>query len=145
MENLDIDSADSRQCFSSPFTIEELRKLDLALEGVAFQQLVRMPSFSDISNDLIEDQFLAAEDFLHVVIIGFWRTFWHKGGSLPLFVSGPSHPGSKFYNVENAISRERLRELRGLASMSKPGNGLKVGIKWWSLLYSSQQYYWKMS
>lgn len=126
LENLHADSAEGKQYFSSPFTTNELRKLDLALEGVPFQQLVRMPCFSEFSNDLIEDQYLAVEDFLHAIIIGLWRTFWHKSGPLPLFVSCPSHPGSKFYSVEKAISRGRHRELCGLAMMSKTGSDLKV-------------------
>ncbi|MCI59962.1 hypothetical protein A2U01_0081217, partial [Trifolium medium] len=58
--------------FNSLFTIDELRKLDMALEGVPFQQLVRMPIFSEVSEELIEDQYLAVEDFLHAVIIGLW-------------------------------------------------------------------------
>ncbi|XP_027942112.1 uncharacterized protein LOC114195883 [Vigna unguiculata] len=119
LENLNGDSADGIQSFRSPFTTDELCKLDLALEGVPFQQLVRMPIFSDISDELIEDQYLAAEDFLHAIIIGLWRTFWHKSGPLPLCVSCPSHIGSKFSSVEKAISRGRVREMRGLALISK--------------------------
>ncbi|KAK7353751.1 hypothetical protein VNO80_19203 [Phaseolus coccineus] len=119
LENLNGDSADGMQNFRSPFTTDELCKLDLALEGVPFQQLVRMPIFSDISDEFIEDQYLAAEDFLHAIIIGLWRTFWHKSGPLPLCVSCPSHVGSKFSSVEKAISRGRLREMRGLTLLSK--------------------------
>lgn len=131
LENLHADSGERKQYFSSPFTNNELRKLDLALEGVPFQQLVRMSNFSEVSDDLIEDhfiedQYLAAEDFLHAIIIGLWRTFWHKSGPLPLFVSCPSHPGSKFCSVEKAISRGRLKELCGLALMAKTGCDLKV-------------------
>ncbi|KAI9114302.1 hypothetical protein K1719_014530 [Acacia pycnantha] len=131
LQNLHADSEEREQYFSPPFTTNELRKLDLALEGVPFQQLVRMPNYSEISDDsiehhLIEDQYLAVEDFLHAIIIGLWRTFWHKSGPLPLFVSCPSHPGSKFYSVEKAISRGRLKELPGLALMAKTGCDLKV-------------------
>ncbi|KAL4295022.1 hypothetical protein AHAS_Ahas18G0286500 [Arachis hypogaea] len=127
-ENLNGDLADGRQRFSSPFTTDELHKLDIALEGVPFQQLVRMPVFSDDCDDLLEDQYLAAEDFLHAVIIGLWRTFWHRSGPLPICVSCPSYVGSKFCSVEKAISRSRARELRGLALMSKSENELKT--KW---------------
>ncbi|TKY73752.1 hypothetical protein E2542_SST02508 [Spatholobus suberectus] len=128
LENLNGDSTDGMQSFRSPFTTAELCKLDLALEGVPFQQLVRMPIFSDISDELIEDQYLAAEDFLHAIIIGLWRTFWHKSGPLPLCVSCPSHIGSKFSSVEKAISRGRLREMRGLALISKTATDSK--FKW---------------
>lgn len=128
LENLNGDSTDGLQTFSSPFTIDELRKLDLALEGVPFQQLVRMPMFSEFSDELLEDQYLAAEDFLHAVIIGLWRTFWHKSGPLPLCVSCPSYLGSKFNSVEKAISRGRLREMSGLALISKTSTDSK--FKW---------------
>lgn len=128
LENLSGDSADVSQSFSSPFTIDELRKLDLALEGVPFQQLVRMPILSEVSDDYLEDQYLAAEDFLHAIIIGLWRTFWHKSGPLPLCVSCPSHVGSKFSSVEKAMSRGRLKEMRGLALISKNESDLR--FKW---------------
>ncbi|XP_019432074.1 PREDICTED: uncharacterized protein LOC109339132 [Lupinus angustifolius] len=128
MENLNGDSKNGKQSFSSPFTIDELRKLDMALEGVPFQQLIRMPTFSDVCDDIIEDKYIAAEDFLHAVIIGLWRTFWHKSGPLPLCLSCPSHLGSKFCSVERAISRGRLREMHGLALVSKTGSDLK--FKW---------------
>ncbi|RDX85869.1 hypothetical protein CR513_32874, partial [Mucuna pruriens] len=125
LENLNGDSADGMQSFHSPFTTDELCKLDLALEGVPFQQLVRMSIFSDASDEVIEDRYLAAEDFLHAIIIGLWRTFWHKSGPLPLCVSCPSHIGSKFNSVEKAISRGRLREVSGLALMSKTATDSK--------------------
>lgn len=128
LENLNGDSADGMQSFHSPFTTDELCKLDLALEGVPFQQLIRMAPFSDVSDELIEDQYLAAEDFLHAIVIGLWRTFWHKSGPLPLCVSCPTHIGSKFSSVEKAISRGRMREMRGLALMSKIATDSK--FKW---------------
>lgn len=126
---LGISSADSvndEQVFSSPFLLDELCKLDLALEGVLFQQLFRMPCSLSQTNDLKEDQYLALEDFLHVVANGLWRTFWRKSGPLPFFVSCPRHPGSKFYSVEKAISRGRIEELCGLALLSKTGSELHV-------------------
>ncbi|CAL5204432.1 unnamed protein product [Lathyrus oleraceus] len=128
LENLSNDSAGGMGGFSSLFTMDELRKLDMALEGVPFQQLVRMPIFSEDSEEFIEDQYLAAEDFLHAVITGLWRTFWHKSGPLPLCVSCPSYPGSKFSSVEKAISRGRLREMHGLGLISKKSTSSKV--KW---------------
>ncbi|KAJ7957125.1 Kinase family protein [Quillaja saponaria] len=126
LDNLNGDSANGELYFNSPFTTDELCKLDLALEGVLFQQLVRMPCSLVVSNDLKEDQYLAIEDFLNAIVIGLWRTFWRKSGQLPLFVSCPRHPGSKFYTVEKAISRGRLSELRGLALISKPGGDVQV-------------------
>ncbi|KAL9463901.1 hypothetical protein AB3S75_001657 [Citrus x aurantiifolia] len=120
------DPPSGKQSFRSPFLMDELCRLDLALEGVLFQQLCRMPCSSYAFDDLKEDEFLAVEDFLHAIVNGLWRTFWHKSGPLPFFLSCPRHPGSKFYSVEKAISRGRIDELCGLSLMSKTGNDLHV-------------------
>ncbi|XP_022741682.1 uncharacterized protein LOC111293173 [Durio zibethinus] len=126
-ENPCVDHVTGEQSlFKSPFLIDELRKLDLALEGVLFQQLCRMPCSHYAPKGLREDEYLALEDFLHAIVNGLWRTFWRKSGPLPFFLSCLRHPGSKFYAVEKAISRGRLEELRGLALISKSGNDLKV-------------------
>ncbi|XP_022158117.1 uncharacterized protein LOC111024675 isoform X2 [Momordica charantia] len=125
VENTSSHSADDEPNFPSPFAIEELRQLDLALEGVLFQQLFRMPC-SPFSDDLIEDEFLALEDFFHAIINGLWRTFWHKSGPLPFFISCPRHLGSKFYTVEKAISRGKVGELQGLCLISRAGGELQV-------------------
>ncbi|KAG2665219.1 hypothetical protein I3760_16G120400 [Carya illinoinensis] len=127
LENSCADLANEEQHFSSPFLVDELHKLDLALEGVLFQQLYRMPcSRSLLADELKEDEYLALEDFLHVVANGLWRTFWHRTGPFPFFVSCPRHPGSKFYSVEKSISRGRLKELCGVALLSKPGGEVQV-------------------
>ncbi|KAM1561389.1 hypothetical protein ACFX1Z_004518 [Malus domestica] len=117
---------DSATGFGPPFMIDELRKLDVALEGVLFQQLVRMPCSPYVSGDPNEDEYLALEDFLHAVVSGLWHAFWHKRGELPLFVSCPRSLGSKFYSVEKAISRGGLRKLCGLALISKIGSDQQV-------------------
>ncbi|KAL5567422.1 hypothetical protein UlMin_030586 [Ulmus minor] len=122
MERSCTDSNSAEQFFSSPFTIEELRKLDIALEGVHFQQLFRMPCSPYVSDDLKEDEYLALEDFLHAITNGLWRAFWHKREQPPFFLSCPRYPGSKFYSIEKAISKGRLRELSGFALMSKLGS-----------------------
>ncbi|KAF3444229.1 hypothetical protein FNV43_RR13919 [Rhamnella rubrinervis] len=119
------DSSNSEHIFSSPFTIDELQKLDLALEGVALQQLFRMPCLPYDSDELNEDKYLAAEDFLHAIVNGLWRTFWHKKGPLPFFLSCPRYPGSKFYTLEKAMSKGRLKDLRGFALMSKHGSDIQ--------------------
>ncbi|KAJ4962958.1 hypothetical protein NE237_022897 [Protea cynaroides] len=119
-------SAESNQFFRSPFHIDELRKLDYALEGVLFQQLFRMPYSPNASDDLKEDEYLALEDFLHAAVDGLWRTFWHKSGPLPFFVSCPRHPGSKFYTVERAMMEGRTGGLCGAALIAKTGNDLQV-------------------
>ncbi|KAK9292305.1 hypothetical protein L1049_020270 [Liquidambar formosana] len=125
-ENSWADSANGEQSFRSPFLIDELRKLDFALEGVLFQQLFRMPCSPYTSDDNKEDEYLALEEFLHAIVNGLWRTFWHKSGPLPFFVSCPRHPGSKFYTVEKAIARGRIGGLCGAALISKTGSDLHV-------------------
>ncbi|CAL5365874.1 unnamed protein product [Camellia sinensis] len=127
LENLHVDTTnEGQQSFSSPFTIDELRTLDFALEGGGFQQLFRMPCSPFASDDLKEDEYLALEDFLHTMADGLWRTFWHKNAPLPYFVSCPHYPGFKFYTVEKAISRERLGGLCGAALISKTKGNLHV-------------------
>ncbi|CAI9758369.1 unnamed protein product [Fraxinus pennsylvanica] len=105
--------------FGSPFLIDELRNFDFALEGVLFQQLLRMPFPPYSSENLKEDEYLALEDFMHTAADGLWHAFWHKNKPFPYFVSCPSYPGSKFYTVEKAILRGRLGRLCGAALMSK--------------------------
>ncbi|EEF49115.1 conserved hypothetical protein [Ricinus communis] len=124
-ENLHAGSTND-QSFRSPFAIDELRKLDLALEGVLFQQLCRMPCSTYAANDSREEEYFAMEDFLHAVANGLWRTFWCKSGPMPFFLSCPYRPGSKFYTVQKAISRGKLEELRGLALITKSGRDLQV-------------------
>ncbi|KAK9111883.1 hypothetical protein Scep_019402 [Stephania cephalantha] len=111
-----------KQLVRSPFQIEELHKLDYALEGVLLQLLFRMPFSLSAADDLKEDKYLSLEDFLYTIVDGLWRTFWHKSGPLPFFVSCPCYPGSKFYTVERAVSRGRLGSLCGAALISKNGN-----------------------
>ncbi|XP_077248788.1 uncharacterized protein LOC143888297 isoform X2 [Tasmannia lanceolata] len=106
--------------------VDELRKLDYALEGVLFQQLFRMPCSVYSSDNLQENDYRALEDFLHATIDGLWRTFWQKNGPLPFFVSCPHHSGSKFYTVENAISKGRLGSLCGAALVARNGTDLQV-------------------
>lgn len=125
LENTDADTIND-QSFRSPFSIDKLCKLDLALEGVLFQQLCRMPCSPYASNDSKEDKYFAIEDFLHAVVNGLWRTFWRKNGPLPFFLSCPCRPGSKFYTVQKARSRGRLEDLSGLALISKIGTDSQV-------------------
>lgn len=122
--NLYSKSTDGEHHFSSPFSIDDLRTFDFALEGVLFQQLLRMPCPPYASENLKEDEFLALEDFLHTAAEGLWHAFWHKNKPLPYFVSFPRYPGSKFYSVEKAISRGRLEGLCGAALMSKDKGNL---------------------
>lgn len=115
----ELDPMNMEQSFPAPFEIDELQKLDLALEGVLLQQLWRLPRSPYAPNYTKEDEYLALEDFLHAIVKGLWRTFWHKSLPLPCFVSCPFRPGSKFYTIEKAISRGKLEELCGLALISR--------------------------
>ncbi|XP_042505331.1 uncharacterized protein LOC122081958 isoform X2 [Macadamia integrifolia] len=126
LEKTRSSSSESKQFFRSPFHIDEVHKLDYALEDVLFQQLFRMPYSPYASDDLNEDEYLALEDFLNAAVEGLWRTFWHKSGPLPFFVSCPRYPGSKFYTVERAIMRGRIGGLCGAALMAKNGNDIQV-------------------
>ncbi|XP_031503725.1 uncharacterized protein LOC116266595 [Nymphaea colorata] len=112
---------DNDLLFKAPFLVDELQKLDYALEGVVFQQLFRMPCTAYASDELKEDKLLALEDFLHAIADGLWRTFWSKSGPLPFFVCCPRYPGSKLYTVEKAASRGRIGSLSGAALIAKTG------------------------
>ncbi|KAL3637857.1 hypothetical protein CASFOL_018305 [Castilleja foliolosa] len=114
--------------FTSPFSLDELRIFDYALEGLPLQQLLRMPFPPYASENLREDEFLALEDFLHTSAEGLWHTFWHKNKPFPFFVSCPRYPGSKFYTIEKALSRGRLSSLSGVALISK--NTARLHARW---------------
>ncbi|KAG9444129.1 hypothetical protein H6P81_015469 [Aristolochia fimbriata] len=123
-------STNRKNLLKSPFPIDDLRKLDYALEGISFQQLFRMPYSMYASDDLKEDEFLALEDFLHAIIEGLWRTFWHRSGPIPFLVSCPRHPGSKFYTVEGAIAKGRLGSLCGAAIVARTNGTSDVHVQW---------------
>ncbi|XP_057819757.1 uncharacterized protein LOC131032735 isoform X1 [Cryptomeria japonica] len=115
-------SVDGRLLFESPFQLEELRKFDYALEGVVFQQLLRMPcaSYAPSTHDGDEaDAYLAVEDFLHTSAECLWKTFWRKDGSMPFSVSCPYGVRSKFHTAEKAIVRGKVGDLCGAALLVK--------------------------
>ncbi|XP_073041246.1 uncharacterized protein [Primulina eburnea] len=116
-DNLHGKTNPSKKRFSTLFPLDEIRTLDFALEGVLFQQLMRMPCPPYSSNNLKEDEYSALEDFLLTAAKGLWHAFWHKTKPFPYFVSCPYDHGSKFYTVEKAISRERLNRVCGAALM----------------------------
>lgn len=123
-------SLDGELLFNSPFQVEELRKFDYALEGVVFQQLLRMPCASYVSSSggCEADAYLAVEDFLHTSAESLWRTFWHKDGPMPFFISCPYGVISKFHTAEKAIVRGKVGELCGAALIKK--NGRNMHGKW---------------
>ncbi|KAL5207658.1 hypothetical protein ABZP36_032093 [Zizania latifolia] len=96
--------------FDVPFDLSELQNFDYAIEGVTFQQLVRMPnalhaSTSDIFEATVH---LALEDFLHAAIKGLWETFWDPDESMPFSVACIHSSSSKFYPAEKAINSGKL-------------------------------------
>lgn len=112
--------------FKSPFMLDELQQLDYALEGVLFQQLVRMPYSHYATDNSRKEQFFALEDFLRTIADGLWRTFWQKPGPLPFSTSCLCHPGSRFCSIETAISNGRLGGLVGVAVSAKLGSNLQT-------------------
>ncbi|KAJ1264547.1 hypothetical protein BS78_08G009200 [Paspalum vaginatum] len=96
--------------FDVPFDLTELQNFDYALEGVTFQQLVRMPNalYASTSDAFEANAYLALEDFLHAGIKGLWETFWGPDESMPLSVACIHSTSSKFYPAEKAISSGKL-------------------------------------
>ncbi|KAL3678863.1 hypothetical protein R1sor_021819 [Riccia sorocarpa] len=110
--------------FPLPFQLEELRQLDYALEGVLFQQLLRMPpAASGPPSAVVQpDTYLAVEDWLHVSAESLWETFWSTDDSMPFYVSGP-RSSSKIHSVEKASGRGRISTLPGVALIARNGSG----------------------
>ncbi|GJN13878.1 hypothetical protein PR202_gb00630 [Eleusine coracana subsp. coracana] len=75
--------------FVAPFDLTELQSFDYALEGVTFQQLVRMPNALHASTSEVFEAtaYLALEDFLHAGIKGLWETFWGPDEAMPFSVA----------------------------------------------------------
>ncbi|GMH08093.1 hypothetical protein Nepgr_009933 [Nepenthes gracilis] len=107
--------------FDVPFELVELQQFDYALEGVSFQQLVRMPSavYASTSDAVEATAYLAIEDFLHAGVKGLWETFWSEGEPLPFYVSCLYNENMKFYQAERAITNGKLGGLRATAVLLK--------------------------
>ncbi|XP_074307375.1 uncharacterized protein LOC141642464 [Silene latifolia] len=114
-ENSDIEA------FDLPFELVELQKFDYALEGVSFQQLVRMPSaiYASTSDGVEAAAYLAVEDFLHASVQGLWEAFWSEGEPLPLYVACLHNESKKFYQAERAIAADKLEGLSAAAILVK--------------------------
>ncbi|XP_042374140.1 uncharacterized protein LOC121967774 isoform X1 [Zingiber officinale] len=96
--------------FDVPFKFAQLQNFDYALEGVSFQQLIRMPSalYASTSDAVEATAHLAIEDFLHASVKGLWETFWGYDEPVPLSVACIHSTSSKFYPAEKAIARGKL-------------------------------------
>ncbi|XP_023731559.1 uncharacterized protein LOC111879352 [Lactuca sativa] len=101
--------------FDVPFELIDLQKFDYALEGVSFQQLIRMPSGGGYTSSppttMDPTAFLAIEDFLHASIKGLWEAFWDPHEPIPLNVASLYNSNLKFYQAEKAIANGKLSGL----------------------------------
>lgn len=96
--------------FELPFELIDLQKFDYALEGVSFQQLIRMPSavYASTSGALEAETYLAIEDFLHASVKGLWEAFWSQDEPMPFYVTCVYDANLKFYQAEKAIANGKL-------------------------------------
>ncbi|RZC46797.1 hypothetical protein C5167_039748 [Papaver somniferum] len=103
-------SLPKKPVFDVLFELKDLQKFDYALEGVQFQQLIRMPNtvYASTSDAMAATTYLAIEDFLHAGVKGLWETFWNQDGSLPFSVACLHHESFKFYHAEKAIASGKL-------------------------------------
>ncbi|XP_050235196.1 uncharacterized protein LOC126683368 [Mercurialis annua] len=99
-----------RSPFDVPFELIELQKFDYALEGVPFQQLVRMPNalYGSTSDAVEVTAYLAIEDFLHASAKGLWEAFWSLDDPMPFSIASLYSSNLKFYQAEKAIANGKL-------------------------------------
>ncbi|KAM3199121.1 putative protein isoform X1 [Capsicum annuum] len=107
--------------FNVPFELIDLQQFDYALEGVPFQQLIRMPrAIYDTASGTVEATvYLALEDFLHSSVKGLWEAFWGQDEPLPFYVSSIHNSNLRFYQAEKAIAKGRVGGLCATAIMLK--------------------------
>ncbi|PIA48678.1 hypothetical protein AQUCO_01400924v1 [Aquilegia coerulea] len=114
-------SANRTDVFETPFDLTEIQKFDYALEGVSFQQLIRMPNaiYASTSDAVEATAYLAVEDFLHASAKGLWEAFWSEVGPFPFSVACLHSASLKFYPAEKAIASGKVGELCATALMLK--------------------------
>jgi hypothetical protein len=123
-ENLDewLESRFSQDSqVETPFELIDLQKFDYAIEGIHFQQMVRMPSHFYTSPAGINESttFLAVEDFLHASVKGLWEAFWSQEDPMPFYTASLHSKNSKFYQAEKAIAAGKSAGLCASAIMLK--------------------------
>ncbi|CAK9180832.1 unnamed protein product [Ilex paraguariensis] len=120
-EEIAENSAYKTPAFDVPFELIDLQKFDYALEGVSFQQLIRMPSavYASASGAVEATTYLAIEDFLHASVKGLWEAFWSQDEPMPFYVPCLYDANLKFYPVEKAIAKGKLGGLSATAVMLK--------------------------
>lgn len=119
-ESISGNPATKRALFDVPFELIEIQKFDYALEGISFQQLIRMPNAVYAANhDLAEaTAYLAVEDFLHTSAKGLWEAFWGQD-EFPFYAASLYRPNLKFYKAEKAIDDGKLGGLCATGLMLK--------------------------
>ncbi|KAL6337756.1 hypothetical protein AAG906_037350 [Vitis piasezkii] len=112
-ESISEKSACKNPVFDVPFELIELQKFDYALEGVPFQQLIRMPNavYASTSDAVEATAYLAIEDFLHASVKGLWEAFWSQDEPMPFSVACLYNASLKFYQAEKAIANGKLGDL----------------------------------
>lgn len=110
-----------KNVFDEPFDLTELQQFDYALEGIPFQQLIRMPNalYAGSSNAVEATAQLAIEDFLHASVKGLWETFWGDDAAMPFTVACFHSTSSKFYPAEKIIANGKLEGLCATCIMLK--------------------------
>ncbi|KAJ6726765.1 PROTEIN KINASE SUPERFAMILY PROTEIN [Salix purpurea] len=108
-------SGQKMSAFDVPFELIELQKFDYALEGVSFQQLVRMPNavYASTSDAAEATAHLAIEDFLHASAekaIGNGKL--NGLCATGLLLDNPRHPHGKWDHIlELALLRPHIRSV----------------------------------
>ncbi|CAD6258463.1 unnamed protein product [Miscanthus lutarioriparius] len=97
-----------KPAFDVPFDLTELQNFDYALEGVTFQQLVRMPNALYASTSDVFEATAYLVSCGAECIKGLWETFWGPDEAIPSSVACIHSSSSKFYPAEKAISSGKL-------------------------------------
>ncbi|MBA0662184.1 hypothetical protein Goklo_006363, partial [Gossypium klotzschianum] len=116
-------SAQMKPVFDVPFELIDLQKFDYALEGVSFQQLIRMPNavYASTSDSAEATAYLAVEDFLHAtaenaIASGRLRNLCASG----VLLKNLRHPHGKWDNLlKLSLLRPGIQRLVG-ESEQKP-------------------------
>ncbi|KAM0989901.1 hypothetical protein ACFX2J_008369 [Malus domestica] len=109
-ESISCESEPKKPAFDVPFEMIELQKFDYALEGISFQQVIRMPNsvYASTSDAVEATAYLAIEDFLHAGAKGLWEAFWNQDGPMPFSVACLYNENLKFYQAEKAVADGKL-------------------------------------
>ncbi|XP_023543441.1 uncharacterized protein LOC111803326 [Cucurbita pepo subsp. pepo] len=120
-EEVSESSRTKKSVFDVPFELIDLQKFDYALEGISFQQLIRMPStlYASASDGVEATSYLAVEDFLHASVKGLWEAFWSQDQPMPFTVGCLYRNNLKFYQAEKAIATGKLEGLSAAGVLLK--------------------------